>query len=125
MFAFNLFKNNIRSIFQDNVWFIDFSAIYFSGKRSDGRSSKDFIFSVILVVVMLLVVVVPGVYIIFLWRKVKKRKKGNVIIEVDVIHVYCGLISFSGYDLFWSYCKSQHFRKKFFMDNVSINTLYS
>lgn len=105
MFVFNLFKNNIRFIFQDNVWFIDFFVIYFSGKRLDGWLLKDFIFLVILVVVMLLVVVVFGVYIIFLWRKVKKRKKGNVIIEVDVIYVYCGLISFFGYDFFWSYCK--------------------
>lgn len=46
------------------------------------------------------------------------RKKGNVIIEVDVIHVLCGFISFSGYDLFWSYCKSQHFRINFPMANA-------
>lgn len=100
MFALNLFKNNIRSKFQDNVWFIDFSAIYFSGKRADGGSPKDFIFPVIIAVVLLLIVVVAGVCFILLWRKVKKRKKGNVIIEVDVIYVYCGFISFSGYDLF-------------------------
>lgn len=105
MFVLNLFKNNIRFIFQDNVWFIDFFVIYFSGKRVDGGLLKDFIFLVIIVVVLLLIVVVVGVCFILLWRKVKKRKKGNVIIEVDVIYVYCGFISFFGYDFFQSYCK--------------------
>lgn len=108
-----MFKNTIRSLFQDKVWFIDFSAIYFSEKQADGGSPKDFIFPVIIVVVLLLIVVVPGVCIILLWRKVKKGKKGNVIIEVEVIHVYCGFISFSGYDHFLELLQITTFQNKF------------
>lgn len=105
-----MFKNTIRSLFQDKVWLIDFSAIFFSEKQADGGSPKDFIFPVIIVVVLLLIVVVPGVCIILLWRK---GKKGNVIIEAEVIHVYCGFISFSGYDHFLELLQITTFQNKF------------
>lgn len=104
----------------DSFLFIDISAIYFSEKQADGRSSKDFLFPVILVIVFAVI----GMYLIFMWRKEIChffRKKGNIIIEVHVI--YCGFISFSGHDFHWviEITKIQY---DLSMDNVSIITLY-
>lgn len=82
----------------DSFLFIDISAIYFSEKQADGRSSKDFLFPVILAIVFAVI----GMYLIFMWRKEIChffRKKDNIIIEVHVI--YCGFISFSGHDFHW------------------------
>lgn len=72
-------------------------AIYFSEKQADGGSSKDFLLPVILAVVLVLISAVIGAYLT--WKKKKCfffRKKGNILIDVDVI--YCGFISFSGHD---------------------------
>lgn len=73
-------------------------AISFSEKQVDGGSSKDFLLPVILVVILVLIFAVIGIFLIFMWKKKKYsfcRKKGNIIINVDVI--YCGVISFSGH----------------------------
>lgn len=76
-----------------------FLAIYFSKKQTDGESSKDFLLPVILVVILVLIPAVIGTYLIYMWKKEKYsfcRKKGNIIIDVDVM--YCGVISFSVHD---------------------------
>lgn len=91
-----MFKDNIfTGTFQDySVWFLIFFAIYFSEKKADGGSSKDFLLPVILVVILVLIFAVIGMYLT--WKKEKFsfcRKKGNIIIDVDVM--FCGIISFS------------------------------
>lgn len=62
-------------------------AIYFSEKQADGGSSKDFLLPVILVVILMLISAVIGAYLT--WKKKKCfffRKKGNILIDVDVIY---------------------------------------
>lgn len=80
-----MFNDNIIHSYISYVWFIDIFAIYFSDKQADGGSSIDFLLPVILAVVLLLTLAGLGM---FLWKKEKCsffRKKGNIIIEVDVI----------------------------------------
>lgn len=76
-----------------------FFAIYFSEKQADEGSSKDYLLPVILVVILVLISAVIGTY---LTSKKEKcffcRKKGNIIIDVDVI--YRGFISLSRHD-YW------------------------
>lgn len=74
-----------------------FFSIYFSEKQADGGSSKDFLLPVILLVIIVLISAVIGAYLT--WKKERCffcRKKGNIIIAVDVI--YCGFISLSGHN---------------------------
>lgn len=85
-------------MFKDNMFgSLIFFAIYFSEKNADGGSSKGFLLPVILVVIVVLIFAVIGMYLT--WKKEKFsfcRKKGNIMIDVDVI--YRGFISFSGHE---------------------------